>query len=221
MTHQFDTEIAEKLGVNCAIIYSNLEFWCNHNKANNTNFHDGNYWTYNSVKAWKELLPYLGESAIKTALLKLEKQGYIKTGNYNKVAYDRTKWYSLIHLAKIANGSDDNSQPIPDNKPDNKPDTSISVEEVAIIWNHFAEFHNKPKVAKVTGKRRDKLTTRIKELRDYKVALQTALKKASESSFCLDGKWFNFDWLIENDTNLVKVYEGKYDDKVEPWGGKN
>ena len=120
MTHKFDIDMAQKVGINAAIIYDNLVFWCLKNKANNTNFHDDKYWTYNSVRAWKELFPYLGDSAIKTALKKLEDGGFIESGNYNKSAYDRTKWYSIIHLSKIANGLVENSQPIPYNKPNNK-----------------------------------------------------------------------------------------------------
>ncbi len=121
MTHKFDIEIAKEVGINAAIIYDNLCFWCLKNKANNRNKNDGNYWTYNSIRAWKELFPYIGESAIKTALKKLEDGEYILSGNYNKSSYDRTKWYSIIHLVEIANGIDENSQPIPSINTDSKP----------------------------------------------------------------------------------------------------
>jgi len=130
MTHQFDTEIAKELNVNCAIIYNNLKFWCEKNKANDKNFYDGNYWTYNSVKAWKELFPYLGESQIKNALKKLEDECYIKSGEYNSNKYDRTKWYCLVELEVLANGDVENGQPIPDSKPDSKPDTNIPANEL-------------------------------------------------------------------------------------------
>ncbi len=135
MTHSFDIEIAKKLSVNSAIIYQNLQFWCLKNKANKKHFHDNNYWTYNSVNAWAELFPYLGASQIKTALKKLEEEGYIESGEYNKSSYDRTKWYAIIDLAVLANGLDGNSQrvdgnsqPIPDIKPtDNKPDNNTNI----------------------------------------------------------------------------------------------
>jgi len=118
--HSFYIEIAEKHGVNCAIIYDNLMFWCTKNKANSKNFHDGNFWTYNSVDAWGKLFPYFGASQIKSALKKLEESGLISSANYNISKYDRTKWYSIVELSVLANGNDDNSQPIPDNKPDEK-----------------------------------------------------------------------------------------------------
>ena len=53
MEHHFDIEIAKKLNVNCAVIYNNIQFWTAKNRANNHNFIDGKYWTYNSVKAFR------------------------------------------------------------------------------------------------------------------------------------------------------------------------
>jgi len=101
-------------------------------------------------------------------------------------------------------------------KPINKELTSFSADEAVSMWNEFASTNNKSKVMKLTGKRKEKLLKRIKELKDYKAALKITLEKASKSDFCLNGNWFSFDWLIENDTNLVKVFEGKYDnEKVE------
>ena len=121
--HSFSTEIAEKVGVNGAIIYKNIVFWCDKNEANDKHFHDGNYWTYNSTKAWKKLFPYMGESQIKTALKKLEECGLVVSGEYNENSYDRTRWFCPVEKAKIANGVGGNSRTIPDNKPYSKPYT--------------------------------------------------------------------------------------------------
>ncbi len=123
--HSFDPEIAARVGINAAVIHQNLKFWIEKNAANERHFHDGQYWTYNSIKAWEALFPYLTPSQIRTAINKLETDGLILSGNFNQSAYDRTKWYcilSQIHLSKIANGFDENGQPIPDIKPDIKPD---------------------------------------------------------------------------------------------------
>lgn len=123
MEHHFDIEIAEKLTVNCAIIYNNIQFWTAKNKANGKHFIEDNYWTYNSVKAWNELLPYLSQKQIRTALDKLEESGLIISGVFNKAGYDRTKWYAIkgqMELPSKANGIVQKGEPIPDNKPDNK-----------------------------------------------------------------------------------------------------
>lgn len=101
MQHHFDIEIAEAYGLNEAIILNNIRFWVIHNEANGTNFHDGRFWTYNSMKAFEKLFPYMKPFAIRTALKSLEENGLIITGNYNKSSYDRTKWYTLSDKAKL------------------------------------------------------------------------------------------------------------------------
>ena len=100
MIHIFDTDIAVKYGVNAAVLLQNLGFWIKQNEANETNFFDGTYWTYNSRRAYRELFPYMSERQIDTAFRKLIDDGLVITGNYNKVAYDRTLWYALTQKGK-------------------------------------------------------------------------------------------------------------------------
>ena len=98
--HYFDIRIAELYGVNCAVILQNLWHWIKKNEANEKNFHDGTYWTYNSTKAFNELFPYLSQRQIETALKKLRDEGIIVTGNYNAMKYDRTLWYAVTSKGK-------------------------------------------------------------------------------------------------------------------------
>lgn len=100
ISHSFDIDIAKIYGVNAAILLKHIGHWIDKNKANGKHFYDGNYWTYNSVKAFKELFPYMSEKVIRNTLKKLEDDGIIITGNYNKVAYDRTTWYALTEKGK-------------------------------------------------------------------------------------------------------------------------
>ena len=93
--HSFSVDVAKEVGVNAAILLQSIKWWCLKNRANGKHYHDGLYWTYNSVKAWQELYPYLGKKAIDNALKKLEGLGYIAVGNHNKSAYDKTKWYAI------------------------------------------------------------------------------------------------------------------------------
>lgn len=101
MQHHFDIEIAEKYGLNEAIILNNIRFWVLYNEANGTNFHDGRFWTYNSQKAFEKLFPYMKPFTVRAALKSLEDNGLIITGNYNKSSYDRTKWYTLSDKANM------------------------------------------------------------------------------------------------------------------------
>lgn len=125
MQHSFDIDIAAKYGITEAILLNNMYFWIEKNRANETNFHDGTYWTYNSVRAFGQLFPYLSDKKIKGALKNLITEGILITGNYNKSAYDRTLWYALtekgfsicqkglMENTKKQNGFSELGQPIP------------------------------------------------------------------------------------------------------------
>lgn len=93
--HSFNVEVAKIVGVNAAILIKSINWWCRKNAANGRHYHDGLYWSYNTISAFCELYPYLGKSAISRALKKLEDGGYIKTGNFNNTSYDRTRWYAI------------------------------------------------------------------------------------------------------------------------------
>ena len=125
MIHVFDTDVAERYGVNAAIILQNIGYWIKQNEANETNFYDGHYWTFNSNRAYRELFPYMTQKQIRTAFDKLIHDGVLVTGNYNQLAYDRTMWYALtekgksicrigqMEYPKKANGLSQKGEPIP------------------------------------------------------------------------------------------------------------
>ncbi len=117
----FDPKIAESVGVNAAIIYQNLSYWCEKNAANGKHIHEGRAWTYNSNTAFAKLFPYFTENQIRTAVDKLIEADLILTGNFNETAYDRTKWYAVKtqdHLGNFANGNGTKPGPIPDKNTD-------------------------------------------------------------------------------------------------------
>lgn len=136
MIHVFDTDVAKKYGVNAAIILQNIGYWIKQNEANEINFYDGRYWTFNSKRAYSELFPYMSKRQIETAFQKLIEDGVIVTGNYNKLAYDRTLWYALtqkgkciLHFGEMekpnsANGLPQNGEPIPNINPNVTPNVT-------------------------------------------------------------------------------------------------
>ena len=141
MQHSFNVEIAKKYGILEAVLLNHLWFWIKKNKANNTNYFDGNYWTYNSKKAFSELFPYASERQIDYALKKLIDCGLVITGNYNKSSYDRTLWYAItkvgysilqnceMETTKLLNGNDEIVQPIPDINTDINTDNNNNKKE--------------------------------------------------------------------------------------------
>lgn len=132
MIHQFDTDIAIEVGILPAVLFANIQHWITKNEANQKHFHDGRYWTYNSMKAFQKQFPYVSCRQIDTALKKLIDADLIVTGNYNAMQRDRTLWYALtdkaisilqngeMHFTKNVNPFHQNVKPLPDNKPNNK-----------------------------------------------------------------------------------------------------
>lgn len=125
MQHHFDVDLAEKYGILEAVLLDNFCFWTAKNAANEVHIHEGRVWTYNSVKAFCEMMPYASSKQIRRALSHLEADGLIVTGNFNNSPYDRTKWYALtdkafsecrlgnFDLPKRANGEAEKGKPIP------------------------------------------------------------------------------------------------------------
>lgn len=178
MQHSFDIDIAKEYGILEAILLNNLWFWIEKNRANETNFFDGEWWTYNSTRAFNELFPYVSERQIKLALKNLRDKEIIKVGNYNTVAYDRTLWYAFtekgksivqkcpMDRSKMSNGIAENVQPIPNintnKKPNKKPNIFVppTLEEIEayckernsnVNAKHFYDYYTEGKWVDAKG----------------------------------------------------------------------
>jgi len=75
------------------------------------------------------------------------------------------------------------------------------------IWNIFAERYGFTKITKITNKRLTGLKNRLKEKEFDFIEI---LKVAGTSNGLTGNAWFDFDFLIANDNNYIKVLEGKY-----------
>ena len=172
MKHIFDVDIARKYGVNAAVLLENIGYWIKQNEANDVNYFDGYYWTFNSRRAYRELFPYMSERQIATAFEKLIADGLIITGNYNKVAYDRTLWYALTQKGKsilhfdimedttMSNGNSKNVTPIPDINTDvNAVENTDITTEFETLWKLYPRKIGKPKALKAYQKARKNGTT--------------------------------------------------------------
>lgn len=153
MNYSFDIAIAQELGVNAAIVVQNLQFWIKKNEANDKHFHDGRYWTFNSMKAWHELFPFWTERQIRKILDDLVEKKIITKGNYNEMKYDRTLWYAFTDYGitilqtcqmketSLSIQSDRNVEPIPDINTDintdvnTDRDSTTETTEVALAEN--------------------------------------------------------------------------------------
>ncbi len=76
-----------------------------------------------------------------------------------------------------------------------------------------------PRVISLGKTRRKHLQARWKQFNYDLSVFETAFKRVEASEFCKgknDKNWkVSFDWLIQNDSNMVKVLEGKYDNRLK------
>ena len=123
MRHAFNTDLAEKYGIEKALIIDYFAYWVVENMRNERNFHEGRYWVFNSASALSEKFHYISRRTMNQKLQELETDGILISGNFNKNKFDRTKWYSFRDeyawlldehrsSAEIAASSGDNLQSI-------------------------------------------------------------------------------------------------------------
>lgn len=124
--HHFSVSVAVDVGVNAAVVLENIAFWVRANRKAGRHKHDGKHWTYGSTRHFAELFDYLSEKQVRGALDKLITCGYVETGNFNRSAYDRTRWFTLTEKGERATqerqsekptkakGAAGNGRPIPD-----------------------------------------------------------------------------------------------------------
>ena len=144
MTHSFEVDVAVECGVNSAVLLNNIAFWIAKNAACDKHYHNGEYWTYNSAKAFAILFPYITNRQIETAIKGLVDSDYLIKGNYNTSLYDRTLWYALTekskaiykiklpHLHSNVNGLTDECTPIPDINTDINTDDKPEVKDTKV-----------------------------------------------------------------------------------------
>ena len=99
-----DKQLATLIGLNEAMVLQQIHYWVEINKKVNKNFHEGQYWTYNSIEEWHKEFPFWSESTVKRTLTKLRERNLLITDNFNKQRRDRTLWYTINYdeLQKIA-----------------------------------------------------------------------------------------------------------------------
>lgn len=207
MEYSFNTEHAEKYGVNEAIMIKNFQFWIKKNLANKYSNHDGRTWTYNSAVAFNELFPFWSLGQINRILKSLITQEVLIVGNYNKAKYDRTKWYAFLdETSFISSGkticqkqkmdipipviaSTETDRPIPDVKQHivNLDSKNIYYKDMVAIYDSFClkEFDAPSKLNGMEGKA-------MKQIIDYLIKVSVA--KGVDASNCLN----SFRYILNN-----------------------
>jgi len=178
-THGFNVKLATLLGFQQAILLQHLWYWHQANCNKENNIIDGKVWTYNTYERYHEIFPYLTKRQIALGFEKLEEKGLIVTGNYNKLKFDKTKWYALTDkgIKIFDNNSNVNS------KKHNVP---------SMLHNVTPEEHNViPEEHNVTA------------IPDIKPNINTDLNPNNKSNSLSDG-WKQFNVWVED--NMIKKW---------------
>ena len=120
--HAFIVKEAVEYGLDKAILLQHIRFWINQNEGKDTHEHDDKVWMFQSASDMARHYPYWSRQKISRLLREMEEQGLIISGNFNKLGYDQTKWYT-IQCSELNNRKLNNKQPIPYTKQDTKTDT--------------------------------------------------------------------------------------------------
>jgi hypothetical protein len=110
-------ELATRLGLNEAIVLQQVHFHIQgkyktvkeKDRADDRSWIEGTFWTYNSYPEWQESdFPFWSASTIERTFKKLEKQGILRSGSFNKMKTDRTKWYTINYekLSTVLTGEE-------------------------------------------------------------------------------------------------------------------
>jgi hypothetical protein len=227
MEHHFNIIIAEKYGVEGAIIIHNLMFWISKNEANNKHFYDDTYWTYNSLEAFTKQFPYWSRRQIERILNSLEINGAIIKGNYNKSSYDRTTWYALTdmvkciyangetHFTKRGNGYPQTVTPIPDSNTYNKQYNKLDIAKTEVfeptpdkeLFNFESDKQPEEEIPKkVAPKKGFKIPT-IEEVKAYCIERKNNISAERFVNFYQSKDWMIGKNKMKNWQAAVRTWE--------------
>lgn len=135
--HSFDIGLAEKYGIELAILIQHFQFWIQHNATLKINHHEGRTWSFDSLESIAAHYPYWSRDQVNRYLRKLVDENILMKGNFNQTKFDRTVWYAFvdeqrfgirqIDMAKSPNGDGGIATPIPDTKPYTEKDISKDI----------------------------------------------------------------------------------------------
>lgn len=90
-----NADLAEAFEISGALIIQQLHYWL----TGQPHMRDGKPWIWNTYDDWQQDIRVFGSATIRTKIKELEVLGIIVVGNYNKVKYDRTRWYTMDYSA--------------------------------------------------------------------------------------------------------------------------
>lgn len=173
--------VAERYGLEEAIFMDAIVHWYRVNRADNKNFHDGRWWTYNTVKAFDQTFPWWSTKQIRRIITSCKDKGALLTCTHNKDSRDRTTWYSPSDEILALYGDADFGNCIcPNGQMDvpERADTIAQTGEALPCNNHVGTHDIPPKSPKKETGKKYELDEKAKDLLNAYVGKDQELANA-------------------------------------------
>lgn len=145
----FRPEEAQIFGLESAIVLNQIRYWIDPKRCKNNK--EGQYWVYNSVKAWHEQFGMISERTLRRIFKRLEDLNVIITKKFNAWRRDQRKWYtinieqltSLVKDISTPNASKRLLRSIHDHTPPPDPESKSLVETVEASFDDNESISSK------------------------------------------------------------------------------
>lgn len=101
MVHFFRSNIAQKYGVNAAVLADFIWDCIEEKSARQPQLHEGKIWFRCSVQMLTGFFPFLSYDEIRYALKQLVKGRVLIKGRFNESRFDRTNWYAFTGFGQF------------------------------------------------------------------------------------------------------------------------
>lgn len=101
MIHYFHSNIAQRYGVNAAVLAGFIRDCIEEKGTRQPQLHEGRVWFRCSVQMLTGFFPYLSYDEIRYALKRLVKGCVLIKGRFNESRFDRTNWCAFTEFGKL------------------------------------------------------------------------------------------------------------------------
>lgn len=200
LSHSFNIEIAQEIGVSNAIVLQHFGFWYKKVVIDGVNRFEGKFWVRMKLSQLHKIFPYYSTDQLRRYVEKLISENLLIDGSFNEKKGDRTKWYTLTDEAKNMLGIDD--------KKLTGEFANGSTGENANGTGEFANSNNKEVVIRSKYKLQHKKLSENYQLLEI-VAMHNKLKletvKKAVSDFILNAQALGKEW--NNDLDLQSHFQ--------------
>ena len=193
--------LAEKIGLNEAIVLQQLHYWL----EKSTNVKEEKRWVYNTYGDWVKQFPFWSETTIRRTITKLEKEGYIQSGKFNKMKIDNTKWYTIdynrvedMNRPPVQNGQTKESDWTDEQSKMDRPITRDYTETTTENIHRVFQYWNSRKIVVHRSMNKAMKSHINARLEDY--TAEELMKAVDNFKTVLDGEqyYWSHKWTLED-----------------------